>query len=84
MGWRDSGIMERSSEIRIQTCDQCGKDIGTPDGYGHHAHYHIEHEPKDVYPDSITRWALCSTECLTIMAQRIAATERPHADSDDL
>jgi len=88
MGWRETGEMYKPRPIRIHTCDQCGKDIGTPDGYGSHYPY-FEITAKNYQPvceddGSMSDWSLCSLKCLLLMAQRLASGERVTSGSDDL
>lgn len=82
MGWRATGEMHKPRPIQVHTCDQCGKDIGTPDGYGsHYPYFEIMAKYRDIaHADddmSSVCYSLCSLDCLTTMAVRLKAGERP-------
>jgi hypothetical protein len=88
MGWRKTGEMFPPRSIQVHTCDQCGKDIGTPDGYGsNYPYFEItakHHQPVCEDDGSMSTYSLCSLPCLLQMAQRLAAGERVPSGSDDL
>lgn len=70
MGWRKTGKFFEPHEIQICVCDECGKDIGLPDGCG--AHTHLDLSIDYEYPvEDGERWYICSAECLKKFSDRI-------------
>lgn len=84
MGWRKTGQFHKPREIVVHTCDQCSKDIGTPDGFGSkHPYFEItvKHSQGSSEESGMTTYSLCSLPCLKSMAVRLASGERV-PDSD--
>lgn len=71
MGWRETDRYHKPRKITIQTCDMCGKDIGTPDGMKSLPHYSISREPgHGSIEDPDQPVDVCSVECLREFVKR--------------
>lgn len=54
----------QSYPIRILVCDQCGCDIGYPDGFKSRPHFVVTLEIDGQYSDEAQMADLCSASCL--------------------
>lgn len=87
MGWRKTGEMHPPRPIQVHTCDQCGADIGTPDGHGSkYPYFEImakRYQPVSVDDSSMDSYSTCSPKCLLALAKRVAAGERIEVSEPD-
>ena len=83
MSWRNTGQFHAPREIHVQTCDQCGNDIGLPSGFGQKCpNYEIQVRTWVGCEDDpgLVTYSLCSLPCLKAMAERLSAGERVPTD----